>query len=162
MLVYTIQVVILVMGHLCYSCCYFLSNVILVAYPKALMFHNTLACLVGIPSAPAKAGRRLRPTCVLKCTLEFLKCFFLNFFKPLLDPWLKDYSLILEFGCSSNFCPPPGVDGWVVGRVVMRTPLRIRFLIFSSELWEAFQKNSNIFYIWLNPLHIFWKLTQKY
>ena len=46
------------------------------AFPKALTFHNTLDCFVCIPLAPAKAGRRLRPTCVLKCTLEFLKCFF--------------------------------------------------------------------------------------
>ena len=48
------------------------------AFPNALAFPKalTLARLVCIPLAPAKAGRRLRPTCVLKCTLEFLKCFF--------------------------------------------------------------------------------------
>ena len=36
------------------------------AFPEALTFHKTLACLVGIPSAPAKAGRRLRPTYLIK------------------------------------------------------------------------------------------------
>ena len=42
------------------------------AFPKALAFHNSLACLVGSPSAPAKAGRRLRPTYLIN--LKTLCC----------------------------------------------------------------------------------------
>ena len=42
------------------------------AFPKALTFHDTLTCLVGIPSAPAKAGRRLRPTYLIN--LKTLCC----------------------------------------------------------------------------------------
>ena len=43
------------------------------AFPKALTFHNTLACLVGIPLAPAKAGRRLRPTYLINLKTQSLK-----------------------------------------------------------------------------------------
>ena len=43
------------------------------AFPKALTFHNTLACLVGIPSAPAKAGRRLRPTYLINLKTQSLQ-----------------------------------------------------------------------------------------
>ena len=32
------------------------------AFPKDLLFHDTLACLVGIPSAPAKAGLHISST----------------------------------------------------------------------------------------------------
>ena len=42
------------------------------AFPKALTFRNTLACLDCIPSAPAKAGRRLRPTYLIN--LKTLCC----------------------------------------------------------------------------------------
>ena len=43
------------------------------AFPKALLFHNSLACLVGIPSAPAKAGRRLRPTYLINLKTQSLQ-----------------------------------------------------------------------------------------
>ena len=43
------------------------------AFPKALTFHNTLACLDCIPLAPAKAGRRLRPTYLINLKTQSLQ-----------------------------------------------------------------------------------------
>ena len=43
------------------------------AFPNALTFHNTLACLDCIPLAPAKAGRRLRPTYLINLKTQSLQ-----------------------------------------------------------------------------------------
>ena len=45
------------------------------AFHKALAFPKALACPVGIPSAPAKAGRRLRPTYLINLKTQSLQTY---------------------------------------------------------------------------------------